>query len=160
MAKFIYKGPDVSLGRFGNVRKGDVLEMTDHEINHIRRDPSDKRFEPFKEGKAPEPPGIKLPEGFDKMPKEEQDKIRAKLEREEQARRDSVEQANSKTEQEQLEQMTKEQLLGLVDKLRKEGKTIDVKADAPKRAIRKAIKLALYGDSRGDDEPETGEGEE
>ena len=47
MNKYTYKGPDVNLGRFGAVRNGDVLTLTDLEADTIARD---SRFEPIREG--------------------------------------------------------------------------------------------------------------
>jgi hypothetical protein len=60
--RFIYRGADVNLGRFGAVRRNDVLRLTKQEARGIE---GDKRFEPVIEGKTKLPtPGHFLPRFF------------------------------------------------------------------------------------------------
>jgi hypothetical protein len=49
MNVFKYRGPDVNLGRFGPVKAGDTLLLTEAEAKSIR---DDQRFVPLKDAKV------------------------------------------------------------------------------------------------------------
>lgn len=49
MKVFEFRGETVNLGRFGKVKAGDTLVLTDQEANDIR---ADKRFKPVKQAEV------------------------------------------------------------------------------------------------------------
>lgn len=169
--KFYFKGPGVNLGRFGEVKEGDVLTLTPHEASHVE---GDKRFEAYdekKHGKKKESTTIELPKGFDKMSAAEKAKVLkelglpenfCKLNEEHQAeaiasaskaqnneddRKDIVDQRNRESEIEVIRQMKVEELRELVKKLRDEGKTVDCPENAKSNVLRKAIMATMFGDN-------------
>lgn len=171
--KFYFKGPAVTLGRFGDVKEGDVLTLTPHEAGHISED---DRFEPYdekKHGKKSEAKPIELPKGFDKMSAAEKAKTlkelglpenfcklneehqaeaiaaASKLQNTEADRKDIVEQRNHEAEIEVIRQMKIEELRELVKKLRGEGKTVDCPEGANSKVLRKAIMNTLFGANAG-----------
>jgi DNA mismatch repair ATPase MutL len=173
--KFYFKGPAVNLGRFGDVKEGDVLTLTPHEAVHIAED---KRFEAYdekKHAKKKEVKTIELPKGFDKMKADEKAKVlkdlglpenfeklnddaraeaiaaASKLQNNESDRKDIVEQRNRESEIEVIRQMKVEELRELVKKLRDEGKTVDCPEGAKANVLRKAIMNTLFGENSAPD---------
>lgn len=56
MQTYIWRGEETNLGRFGNVKAGDVLELTQHESDYVTAN-KDKRFVPHN-GKPVELPPL------------------------------------------------------------------------------------------------------
>lgn len=100
---FLYTGLETSLGLFGTVRSGDVLRLTVKE--HPGR--GDKLFKPLKD----------LPkELFAPLPAVDPNGSRERALADEQGRRDKIQQVNDSSEQRELEQMTKDELLAVAEK--------------------------------------------
>lgn len=76
MAKYHWLGGTTNLGRFGTVRRGDIVNLTDKEDESIQgQGPNgaiDPRFQPFKEGAKIEGAGLDLPEGYERLSQAEQ----------------------------------------------------------------------------------------
>lgn len=104
MNRYQFKGEDVNLGRFGPVRKGDVLILTDQEAEGIV---GDKRFSRLKEGDKPKQ-GQFVPVS-DKMTPEE---------------KEQADKAN-KAEKERLEILQKENDQDRVEVLEIKSKSFD-----------------------------------
>jgi hypothetical protein len=153
MRKFHYIGPEVQLGRFGTVTRGDVLELTGKEAEGIQ---GDKRFKPFDPKAKFTPSKLALPDGFDDLVEAEQKKILAKLEQAEKDRLADLEKANLTTAKVELDEMSRAELLDYATGLRERGTEVKFKTDASRKVIKAAIELAL-GINPHD---ETGEAEE
>ena len=204
MAKYHWLGGTVNLGRFGTVRRGDVINLTEKEEESIGSNGPggslDPRFRAYKEGdKAVDGAGLDLPEGFEKLTKEGQTAARQaaeetrrrnealaasvspksgtpgagaagqplppltaeqqeakRIEAQEQARRQQLDAANSNTEKESIREMTKAELLEVVEELRREGTPVEnFKPNASRNAIMRAVLVAkgLDTDDVPDDEP-------
>lgn len=85
MKAHVYLGETVNIGRFGLLRKGDRVVLTDAEEHAIRED---KRFQPWDEAKHGKI--LKMPTA----PEGATDADKERLKSEEEARRSSVEKAN------------------------------------------------------------------
>lgn len=92
MPKYTYLGHEVNLGRFGTVRRGDMVNLTDKEEESILEN-KDTRFQPFDEKKKVEWAGVRVPEGFTDLKPAEQKKVIEKLERDERRRQEDLGQA-------------------------------------------------------------------
>jgi hypothetical protein len=104
MNRFQYKGEDCNLGRFGPVRKGDVLILTDQEAEGIT---GDKRFSRLKDNQNPKP-GQFVPVSDNLTPEQ----------------REAAEKAN-KAEKERLETLAKENDADRVEILEIKSKSFD-----------------------------------
>jgi hypothetical protein len=226
MPKYHFLGGTTNLGRFGTVKRGDVLVLTDKEEEAILTNGPegkiDPRFQPFKEGTKIDGAGLDLPEGFEQLTKEGQaaarqtaederkrlealnqatnpragtagagatgqpsttqttglrqvkavpqptppdpnapvtlppGKTKEQLESEEIARLQRLQQANSSTDVENYREMTRAELLEVVDEIRRDGKPVDLKKDASRQTILRAVLAAkgLSDDTASDeDEP-------
>lgn len=225
MPKYHFLGGTTNLGRFGTVKRGDLLILTDKEEESILTNGPggkiDARFQPFKEGTKIDGAGLDLPEGFEQLTKEGQaaarqtadnerkrlealnqsvnprsgtagagatgqpttqteglrqvravpqptaadsnppvvlpaGKTKEQAEAEEIARLQRLQQANSNTDVENFREMTRAELLEVVDEIRRDGKPVDLKKDASRQTILKAV-LASKGLT---DDTATDEGEE
>lgn len=199
MAKYHWLGGTVNLGRFGTVRRGDVLNLTEKEEESIGNNGPggalDPRFRAFKDGdKAVDGSGLDLPEGFEKLTKEAQAAARqtaeetrrrnealasavnpkggtpgagaaglpqltpeqqeaARNQAVEQARRQQLEAANNNTEKESFREMTKAELLEVVEETRRGGTPVEgIKPQSSRNAILRAVLVAKGLDT--DDVPE------
>lgn len=76
MPKYHWLGGTTNLGRFGTVKRGDVLNLTEREDESIQgQGPNgdiDARFQPFKDGAKIDGSGLDLPEGYESFSKDEQ----------------------------------------------------------------------------------------
>lgn len=176
MAKYKYEGPKVNMGRFGEIKHGDVLDLTSREEDHVQ---GDKRFKKHVEGEKPKKESkFGLPDNFEKLnPEQKAETLKAmglpenfellsdadrkihldRAEKAESDRRAMLEEQNRKTRIEEIRQMTKAALLDTARKLKAEGKEIDFKdADEPK-ALRRKIVDAMFGSNKEDKEDEGGE---
>lgn len=153
MPRYIFKGPSVTLGRFGDVKIGDTLELTTREESYIR---DDKRFVPFTDAQAKSTkPKLNLPANFDKLTEAEQKAATEQARAEEDARQEILRNANARTADENFQQMNMDELRGFAERLRAEGKTVtfrDSRGDTKSELIR-AILVAQYGDPHAKDEP-------
>lgn len=201
MAKYVWLGGTVNLGRFGTVRRGDVLNMTEKEEESIGTNGPggslDPRFRAFKDGeKAVDGAGLDLPEGFEKLTKEGQAAARqaseetrrrlealaqsvnpkggtpgagaagqplppltaeqqeaARADAAERARRQQLEAANANTDKENFREMTKAELLEVVEEIRREGTPVEsIPKNASRNAVLRAVLVAKGLDT--DDVPE------
>jgi hypothetical protein len=84
MPKFHFLGGTTNLGRFGTVKRGDVLNLTDREAESILNNGPggaiDPRFQPFKEGAKIDGAGLDLPEGYELYTREAQAAARQQAE--------------------------------------------------------------------------------
>lgn len=228
MPKYHFIGGTTNLGRFGTVRRGDVLILTDKEEESILTNGHagkiDPRFQPFKDGAKIDGAGLDLPEGYELLTKEgaaaakqvaEDERKRLEslnqatnpragvagagatgmpvvsttgpirhvpavpqprsaeeiaagakalagktpqqLEQEEIARLQRLQVANSNTDVENYREMTRAELLEVVDEIRRDGTPVDLKKDASRSAILQAV-LNVKGlkseeGTEGEDEP-------
>ena len=226
MPKYHFLGGTTNLGRFGTVKRGDVLILTDKEEESILTNGQggkmDPRFQPYKEGAKIDGAGLDLPEGFELLSKEGQaaarqtaederkrlealgqatnpragvagagatgqpsttqtnglrqvravpqpvpadanqpplppGKTKEQLEQEEIARLQRLQQANSSTDLENYREMTRAELLEVVDEIRRDGTPVDLKKDASRQTILKAVLSAkgLADDGNADEGEET-----
>lgn len=120
MNTYRYKGPDVNLGRFGQVRSGDVLVLTDHEADTVAKD-RDKRFEAVREGEKPKPGGSFVPI-TDKMTADERAAAEARN-KAEKDRIDDLQKANNAAQVEivELREKTWAQLVEIAEKMNAAG---------------------------------------
>lgn len=76
MPKYHWLGGTINLGRWGTVRRGDVLNLTEKEDESIQgQGPDggiDPRFQPFKDNAKIDGAGLDLPEGYERFSKDEQ----------------------------------------------------------------------------------------
>lgn len=92
MPKYTYLGHEVQLGRFGTIRRGDMVNLSDKEEESILTS-EDTRFRPFREGERIEYSGARVPVGFTDLKPAEQKKIMEKLQRDERRRLEDLGQA-------------------------------------------------------------------
>lgn len=138
MAKYQYTGQDgVSMGRFGTLKKGDVIDLSPKEETYVleNKHPHLKAVDDKAAKKDDGKPKMNLPPDFDKLPKDQQDKIR----KEEEARLAGLSKANAETVNLELKEMTKAELEEVVAKLRADGKEVKVQKGASKPALVNAI---------------------
>lgn len=154
--KYVFEGGETNLGRFGMVKKGDVLELTSREAADIK---DDKRFKKFvDEGKGNPKPKIdagKLvkPAGFDKLSAEDQKKVVAKLIEAEEARLHEIDKQNGFSAKTNLREMKRDDLLEFVANVNKDGEKIKLLDGASKEEIIHAIEAHQTGQA-GHDEAE------
>lgn len=169
MPRYKWTGPETNLGRFGVVRKGDIVNLTHKEEEYILNDehphlkPADEKEEAKKQEKKPpfKPDPKDLPPDFDKLTEPDQNKILAELEQKELARLSELEKANSEAGRLNLSEMTKAELEAEIDRMKAAGTKVEVQKGATKPALIAAIKQALGQDSRGEGAgEETGGNEE
>ena len=121
MKTYRYSGAEGNLGRYGFVKPGDILSMTELESRHIQ---GDKRFTEVDAAKAKLPP---LPTD----PKAKAD---------EEERRLSVAQRNTAvTPAAELAELGRPELLQRIQALRSAGYQIDVKESDDKKTLIRAI---------------------
>jgi hypothetical protein len=92
MPKYTYLGHEVNLGRFGVVRRGDVVNLTDKEEDAILES-KDSRFRTHKEGEKIEYAGARVPVGFTDLKPGEQKKVMERIARDEARQREDLAQA-------------------------------------------------------------------
>jgi hypothetical protein len=97
---------------------------------------------------------LNLPDNFKKLPKEKQEEAIAKARKDEQARRERLSQINDKTPVEDINQLSKDDLLQLAHRLKKENKQIEFKEDFSVKQLRRAILSALFGENADKEEGE------
>lgn len=139
MRAFCYLGETANIGRFGQLRKGDRILLTDAEENGAK---DDKRFELWddaKHGKLLKGPAL---------PPDASAEDRKKAQAEEEARRANVEKANDewtvmKTE---LDQSSYEALVNLIKRMNEEDK-VDIRP-TPKTTKRELIRLIVEARKR------------
>lgn len=151
-------GGTTNLGRFGTVKRGDIVVLTDKEDAGIQ---GDKRFQAYAENAKIEGAGLDLPIGFELLKKDEQtvvirkasapavEESKAKTpltpssESEEKARLERLNAANESAEVTTLKDMTKVELMEVVEKLRHEKKEVaDIKPNSSRAHILKAVLVA------------------
>lgn len=151
--QYRYTGELTNIGRFGHIKKGDIVSLTTTEEAGIMDDPRFEKVDPKKEAKADKPkPTLNLPENYDQLSPADQKKAMKKATDEEADRIARLEDENKKTQIEEIRQMPKDQLLEFVKKLRADDKKVDVKEDATPKQLRKAIIDALFGANTPGDE--------
>jgi hypothetical protein len=170
MPRYKWTGPETNLGRFGVVKKGDIVNLTHKEEEYILNDEHphlkavDEKADAKKtpEKKEPFRPDPKdLPADFDKLPEAEQNKIYADLEQKELARVSALEKANGDAARLNLSEMKKDELEAEIDRMKAAGVKVEVQKGATKPALIAAIKQALGQDNRGEGGgEETGGGSE
>ena len=118
MNKYVYNGADVNLGRFGAVRSGDVLTLTDHEADTIAKD---KRFQPLRDGDKKKNAGNMIPL-TDKMTPDERAAVVA-ANKEEKDRLEKLALANNAATVEitELREKNWSQLVEIAEKLNADG---------------------------------------
>lgn len=164
---FMYLGHAVNLGRFGFVKRGDIVNLTDQEEASIMADPANRgRFQIHNEGDKPvEGAGLDVPDNFHTLRKPDQATLLRKLaddkrrqeeaeasavgprsgaevpERDNEAvRKANLNKANDETEKEQLRNMTKDELLQHAADLNKSEKAnLTFQKNASKLTVLKAI---------------------
>jgi len=148
MTKFLFKGEEVQLGRFGFVKKGDVLLLTEQETTCIIRD-QDKRFEVYtpKPG-TPKPKGNLIPitdkmTGAEREAAEKANKIEAQ-------RLDQLAKANDENTVivEEIRAMTYDGLVELAERMNDEAKS-EVVSFSRKTSKSDLIRLILEARRRG-----------
>lgn len=84
MPKYHWLGGTVNLGRFGTVRRGDTLNLTEKEEESITGNGPggsiDPRFQAHKENAKIDGAGLDLPEGFERLTREGQSAARQQAE--------------------------------------------------------------------------------
>lgn len=196
MPKFHWLGGTTNLGRFGTVKRGDVLSLTDKEAESIENNGPggelDPRFQPYKADAKIDGAGLDLPEGYEALSREGQAAARKEAEdarkraealaqstdpragvrgagaagqpvassvETEKARLQRLNAANSETDAENYREMTKAELMDVVDEIRREGKTVDVKKDSTRNHIlREVLKAKGIDASDLEGEEEAGSG--
>lgn len=144
--KFLFDSVDTNLGRFGHVKKGDVLELTPHEAQSIK---GDKRFKPFDEakGKAHKPGQfVEITAAMTSDQKAAAEKANAK----EKQRLEEVEKENDsrKVYVQEVREMTFAQLEIFADKLNKDAGRKIVDYHPKKTARADLANLILAVDER------------
>lgn len=190
MPKYHWLGGTTNLGRFGMVKRGDVLSLTDKEADSIEQNgpggERDPRFQVHKADAKIDGAGLDLPEGYEALGKEAQAAARKEAEdarrraeqlaqstdpragvagagatgqpvvstvETEKARLQRLSAANNETDSENFREMTKAELLEVVDELRGDGKPIDINKQSSRATILRAV-LKAKGLSDADVEEE------
>ena len=148
MNKFIYKGPDVNLGRFGSVKNNDILLLTEQEALMVERD-EDKRFERVEETTKIPVAGtfIQIAPGMSKEQKESAEKHN-KAEKE---RLEGLAKANDEDSVRTLELkgMKFEELVKEAERINEEAKA-EVISFNPKKTSRAALlQMVLSAQRKG-----------
>lgn len=141
--KYLFSGEDVQLGRFGLVRKGDVLELTPHEAQCIT-DTKDKRFKKLNEKEALKvEPGQFITITDDMTPQERADAESAN--KAEQARLDGLAQSNDaeRVFVQEVKEMTYPQLEAYVEKMNTEAGREVIQYDKKKTRKGDLVSLIL-----------------
>jgi hypothetical protein len=147
--KYEYTGPAVILGRFGEVKKGDVLALSPREEAYIvAHDHPHLKPVDAKRSTRPAGPAVKIgiPPNIDTLPPEKQAEIRAAVE--EQRRQEQLAKANNQTANIELSEQTREMLEDTVVSMRAEGIEVKVAKGAGKPALIAAINEARGRDSK------------
>jgi len=148
MNKYIYDGADINLGRFGAVRKGDVLLLTDREADTVDRD---KRFKPVR---GTEPKAGQFVPVTDKMTPEQRAAAEASNKAEKE-RLDELSKANNAAtvEVNELREKSWSELVEVAEKINAEGKTkIEFSKRTSKAALIRDIMRAKGMGESGDEE--------
>jgi len=173
--KVVFDGEQTDLGRFGTVTRGDVLELSAKEADHVK---GDARFvlHGSEEAKKIKPEPIKVPHDINETIEAEADrehkadtkagkeknpsiadrvtaKRKAWIEATRQRRGESLSRENApgRTLTVELQGMTREALLRRAEEIKLAGKPISFLPDASKKSLIAAIKSAL-GEPLTDDE--------
>lgn len=117
MVEVKYKGEKTDLGRFGTVKKGDILTMTDHEYATATDLPEKaKRFQRLT-SQEKEAEQQRIAEEAARRAQEAQDQENLPDE----AEPENTEPENARTRKQEIDEMTKEELLEYKNKLEAEG---------------------------------------
>lgn len=160
MAKYHFMGGTTNLGRHGELKRGDVLELTEKEEQQILssgpgggRDP---RFLPYKDGAKISGAGLDLPLGFETMAKERQaseikiaEDAKAKAptlspqdQSVENARLENLSNANNNSNVENYREMTKPELLEVAEALKRDGAKLEINDKSSRNVILRAVLAA------------------
>jgi predicted transcriptional regulator len=143
--KFIYRGENCNLGRFGEVRTGDVLTLTDLEAESVEAN-EHKRFERVVAGKTKVPKQGGFIEITDKMSGDERVAAEAHN-RDEQARLDQLAKANDEKRIAILDVKEKKysELVELAEKMNHDAgrQVVDTGKNLPKQELVRRILAAM-----------------
>jgi hypothetical protein len=141
MQKVKYIGPAGNVGRFGMLNPGDAIVLTSREFACVEKD---KRFAKVADDYTAPPakPDATL------TPEEREAQLNADA-----ARKESIDNANARALDEEIAQLTKEEILERLTDLDKQGKALKFN----KRDHRKALAVVLLSSLRGGkrEEPES-----